>query len=203
MVFNDPGVERDDPVRVAHIPTRAEAWELVCQNTEGESLRRHMLSVEAAMRAYAHHFGESEEEWGLLGLIHDWDYESGPDPSQHPQRGIELLRQREWPEEILVDIASHAEYLAVPRDTKIRQTLFAVDELCGFIIACARIKGDSLAAVGADTVHKKMKNKGFARGVHREQLLAGAAALGVSFDEHVERVRDALIPIADQLGLQP
>ncbi|HLH68625.1 MAG TPA: HD domain-containing protein [Candidatus Dormibacteraeota bacterium] len=186
-----------------HQPTREEAWRLVIEMTQSESLRRHMLSVEAAMRAYARRFGEDEERWGILGLIHDWDYETGPTPDQHPMRGIQLLRERGWPEDLLQDLASHADYLKVPRDTPIRKALYACDELCGFIIACALVKGRSLGAVDARTVRKKMRDRAFARGVHREQLLAGAEALGVDFDEHVEFVRDALLPIADELGLIP
>jgi putative nucleotidyltransferase with HDIG domain len=185
-----------------HQPTREEAWELVTGSTQSETLRRHMRSVEAAMRAYARRLGEDEERWGVLGLIHDWDYESGPTAEQHPRRGIEMLRQRGWPEAVLQDIASHAEYLEVPRDTPIRRALFAVDEMCGFVIACALVKPDrSLSAVDARTVRKKMKDKAFARAVHREQMVAGAEGLGVPFDEHVEVVRDALVPIAGELGL--
>jgi putative nucleotidyltransferase with HDIG domain len=187
-----------------HTPTRDEAWALVTELTGSEALRRHMRSVEAAMRAYARRFGEDEERWGVLGLIHDWDYETGPTPEQHPRRGMQMLRERGWPEEVLQDIASHAEYLDVPRDTPIRRTLYAVDETCGFVIACALVKPDrSLSAVDARTVRKKMKDRAFARGVHREQLVAGAEALGVPFDEHVEVVRDALVPIASELGLNP
>jgi predicted hydrolase (HD superfamily) len=185
-----------------HTPTRDEAWELVRQSTASETLRRHMRSVEAAMRAYARRFGEDEERWAVLGLIHDWDYESGPTPEQHPARGIAMLRERGWPEDVLQDIASHAEYLDVPRDTPIRRALYAVDEMCGFVIACALVKPDrSLSAVDARTVRKKMKDKAFARAVHRDQLVAGAEALGVPFDEHIEVVRDALVPIAPELGL--
>ena len=185
-------------------PTREEAWALVTEMTESEALRRHMRSVEAAMRAYARRFGEDEERWGVLGLIHDWDYESGPTPELHPGRGIAMLRERGWPEDVLQDIASHAEYLNVPRDTPIRKTLYAVDEICGFLIACALVKPDrSLSDVDARTVRKKMKDKAFARGVHREQLIDSAEALGVPFDEHVEFVRDALVPIAPELGLNP
>ena len=187
-----------------HEPTREEAWALVTGMTQSETLRRHMRSVEAAMRAYARRFGEDEERWAVLGLIHDWDYESGPTPAQHPQRGIEMLRERGWPDDVLEDIASHAEYLDVPRDRPIRKALYAVDEMCGFIIACALVKPDrSLSAVDARTVRKKMKDKAFARAVHREQLVAGAEDLGVPFEEHVEVVRDALVPIAGELGLDP
>jgi putative nucleotidyltransferase with HDIG domain len=187
-----------------HEPTRAEAWTLVTEMTQSETLRRHMRSVEAAMRAYARRFGEDEERWAVLGLIHDWDYESGPTPAQHPQRGIEMLRERGWPDDVLEDIASHAEYLDVPRDRPIRKALYAVDEMCGFIIACALVKPDrSLSAVDARTVRKKMKDKAFARAVHREQLVAGAEDLGIPFEEHVEVVRVALVPIAGELGLNP
>ena len=187
-----------------HEPTREEAWTLVSGMTQSETLRRHMRSVEAAMRAYARRFGEDEERWAVLGLIHDWDYESGPTPAQHPQRGIEMLRERGWPDDVLEDIASHAEYLDVPRDRPIRKALYAVDEMCGFIIACALVKPDrSLSAVDARTVRKKMKDKAFARAVHREQLIAGAEDLGMPFEEHVEVVRVALVPIAGELGLNP
>jgi predicted hydrolase (HD superfamily) len=187
-----------------HRPTREEAWGLVTEMTQSETLRRHMRSVEAAMRAYARRFGDDEERWAVLGLIHDWDYESGPSPEQHPLRGIQMLRERGWPEGVLEDIASHAEYLDVPRDRPIRKALFAVDEMSGFVIACALVKPDrSLSAVDARTVRKKMKDKAFARAVHREQLVAGADDLGVPFDEHVLVVRDALVTIAPELGLNP
>jgi predicted hydrolase (HD superfamily) len=177
---------------------------MVTELTQSETLRRHMRAVEAAMRAYARRFGEDEERWGILGLIHDWDYETGPTLDLHPMRGMQMLRERGWPDEIIQDIASHAEYLDVPRDTPIRRALFAVDEMSGFIIACALVKPDrSLAAVDARTVRKKMKDKAFARAVHRDQLVQGAEALGVPFDEHVEVVRDALVPIAPELGLNP
>jgi predicted hydrolase (HD superfamily) len=185
-------------------PTRDEAWELVTSMTKTEQLRRHMRSVEAAMRAYARRFGEDEESWAVLGLIHDWDYESGPTLDLHPMRGIAMLREKGWPDDVLDDIASHADYLAIVRDTPRRKALFAVDEMCGFIIACALVKPDkSLSAVEPATVRKKMKDKAFARGVHREELVAGAELLGIPFDEHVEIVRDALKPIAQELGLNP
>jgi predicted hydrolase (HD superfamily) len=187
-----------------HTPTRDEAWGLVTELTQSDTLRRHMRAVEAAMRAYARRFGEDEERWGVLGLIHDWDYETGPTLDLHPMRGMQMLRERGWPDDVIQDIASHAEYLDVPRDTPIRRTLFAVDEMSGFIIACALVKPDrSLSAVDARTVRKKMKDKAFARAVHRDQLVQGAEALGVPFDEHIEVVRDALVPIAAELGLHP
>jgi putative nucleotidyltransferase with HDIG domain len=182
-------------------PTRDEAWAMVQESTQSESLRRHMLAVEAAMRAYAAHFGDDPERWGVAGLLHDWDYEKNPTLDRHPLVGIEELRQRGYADELLTDIASHAEYLDVPRDTTRRKALFAVDELTGFIIACALVKGRSLSAVEPRSVRKKMKDKAFARGVKREDLTAGAEDLGVDFDEHVVIVRDALVPIAPQLGL--
>ena len=185
-------------------PTRGEAWELMTSMTKTDQLRRHMRSVEAAMRAYARRFGEDEERWGVLGLIHDWDYESGPTLDLHPMRGMQMLREKGWPEDILDDIASHADYLSVARDTPVRKTLYAVDEMCGFIIACALVKPDkSLGSVEPSGVRKKMKDKAFARGVHREELVTGAELLGIPFDEHVEIVRDALKPIAQELGLNP
>jgi predicted hydrolase (HD superfamily) len=187
-----------------HTPTREEAWALVTELTQTETLRRHMRSVEAAMRAYARRFGEDEERWGVLGLIHDWDYESGPTLDLHPMRGMAMLRERGWPEDVVLDVASHADHCDVPRDTPIRKALHAVDEMCGFIIACALVKpGRSLSAVDARTVRKKMKDKAFARAVHRDELVSGPEALGVPFDEHVEVVRDALVPIAGELGLEP
>jgi predicted hydrolase (HD superfamily) len=189
---------------VTNSPTRDEAWELVTSLTRSDQLRRHMRSVEAAMRGDARRFGEDAERWAVLGLIHDWDYETGPTQEQHPMRGIQMLREKGWPDEILDDIASHADYLDVPRDSNIRKALNAVDEMCGFIIACALVKPDkSLSAVEPSTVRKKMKDKAFARGVHREELTAGAEALGIPFDEHVQIVRDALKPIAQELGLNP
>lgn len=181
--------------------TRDTAWALVTEFTTSEQLIRHMRTVEAAMRAYAVRFGEDPDRWGVIGLLHDFDYQSGP--QDHPQRGMAILRERGVEESIVLDIASHAE-LGVPRDTPLRRSLHAVDELCGFLVACALVKPDrSLAAVDARTVRKKMKDKAFARGVHREELTEGAQELGVPFDEHVEFVRDALRPLAPELGLSP
>ncbi|MGH7777214.1 MAG: HDIG domain-containing metalloprotein [Candidatus Dormibacterales bacterium] len=181
--------------------TSEAAWAIVVEFTSSKQLIRHMRSVEAAMRASAKRLGEDPERWGVVGILHDFDYES--DPSRHPQRGMGILRERGVEEEIVLDIASHAE-LGVPRDTPLRRTLHAVDELCGFIIACALVKPDrSLGAVGAATVRRKMKDRAFARGVHRSELLEGAQELGVPFEEHVEFVRDALLPIAPELGLEP
>jgi len=183
-------------------PTREMAWELVQESTQSETLRRHMRSVEAAMRAYARRFGEDEESWAVLGLIHDWDYESGPTLDLHPMRGIGMLREKGWPDDVLQDIASHADYLEVPRDTPKRKALNAVDEMCGFIIACALVKPDrSLSAVDARGVRKKMKDKAFARGVSREDVINGASELGVGLDEHITFVISAMRARSADLGL--
>ena len=182
--------------------TRAQAWAIVSEFTGGETLLRHMRSVEAAMRGYARRFGGDEERWGVVGLLHDFDYESGP--GEHPRRGMRILAERGVPDDIIQDIASHADFLDVPRDTDLRRALYAVDEMCGFVIACALVKPDrSLGSVDARTVRKKMKDRAFARAVRREEMVEGAEALGVPFDEHVESVRSFLQPIAAELALQP
>ena len=170
--------------------------------TKTDQLRRHMRSVEAAMRAYARRFGEDEERWAVLGLIHDWDYESGPTLDLHPMRGIQMLRERGWPEDILDDIASHADYLNVPRDTPARKALYAVDEMCGFIIACALVKpSKSIHEVEVAGVKKKMKDKAFARAVKREDITDGAELLGLSVEEHVGNCLRAMQARAEELGL--
>ncbi len=182
--------------------TPARAWAIVRRHTGGATLIRHMRSVELAMRAYARRFGEDEDRWAVVGILHDFDYEAAPD--QHPVRGQAILREENVPEDVIQDIASHADFLGVPRDSALRKSLYAVDEMCGFIIACALVKPDrSLSTVEPAGVRRKMKDKAFARTVHREELVAGAALLGVDFDEHVAFVRDALIPAAEELGLNP
>jgi predicted hydrolase (HD superfamily) len=181
--------------------TRADAWELVTEFTQSQTLLRHMLSVEAAMRSYARIHGEDEERWAIVGLIHDFDFERFP--TEHPHSFVRILRERGWPEDLVQDAYSHGD-TGLPRDTPIRKAIFAVDEMCGFLIACALVKPDrSLSAVEPAGVRRKMKDKAFARAVHREDLVAGAELLGVPFDDHVANVRDALKPIATQLGLQP
>jgi predicted hydrolase (HD superfamily) len=181
--------------------SRDDAWNLVTEYTQSETLKRHMLSVEAAMRAYARKFGEDEERWAVVGLIHDFDYERYP--GEHPHSNVRILRELGWPEDLIQDAYSHGD-TGLDRDTPVRKAIFAVDEMCGFIIACTLVKPDrSLSSVEPAGVRKKMKDKAFARAVHREELVAGAELLGVPFDEHVETVRDALKPIAGQLGLQP
>ena len=181
--------------------TRQDAWDLVTEFTKSQTLLRHMLSVEAAMRAYARLHGEDEERWAVVGLIHDFDFERYP--TEHPHSNVRILRERGWPEDLILDAYSHGD-TGLDRDTPIRKAIFAVDEMCGFVIACALVKPDrSLSSVEPAGVRKKMKDKAFARAVHREDLIAGAELLGVPFDDHVATVRDALKPIATQLGLKP
>src|SRR5271165_4771550 len=182
--------------------TRDDAWCLLTEFTLSESLRKHALSVEACLRAYARKFGEDEELWGLVGLIHDFDYEKYPSAEDHPYKGSEILKERGYSDEICRAIMSHAEYSGVTRETPMEKALFACDELAGFITAVALIKpGKSLAEVDARSVRKRMKDKAFARKVNRGDIINGAAALGVDLDEHIAFCIEALKPIAGQLGL--
>ncbi len=173
--------------------TREAAWELVCEWTESDSLRRHMLAVEAAMRAYAPRFGGDVETWGIAGLVHDLDYERYPDlDTGHPRIAIEELRSRGYPEEIIRAVASHADFLGVSRDSDMEKTLYAVDELSGFILAVAYVRPDGLDGMTPKSVRKKLKTPSFAAAVDREGLTEGAAELGVDFDEHIRTVIAAL-----------
>ena len=181
---------------------RQAAWELLCEWTKSENLHKHALAVEAAMRAYARKFGEDEELWGVTGLLHDMDYERHPTPEEHPFRGVEHLRGLGYPEEMLEAILGHAEYSGVPRTTPMAKALFAVDELSGFIIAVALVRPNkSLAGLEVSSVKKKFKEKSFARGCNRDDIVKGAAELGVELDEHIAFVIEALQGIAPQLGL--
>src|SRR5437588_12707233 len=194
---------------------RETAWCLLTEFTQSESLRKHALAVEACMRACARKFGAgsgnagaselglSEEDlWGIVGLVHDFDYEKYPSLEDHPYKGNEILRQRGWPEVITRAIMSHAEYSGVTRDTPMEKALFACDELAGFITAVALIKpSKSLAEVDTKSVRKRMKDKAFARKVNRDDIIQGAAALGVDLDEHIGFCIEALKPIAKELGL--
>ena len=183
-------------------PTREEAWALLTEFTKSESLIKHALAVEAAMRAYARKSGQNEEEWGVVGLLHDFDYEKHPTMEEHPQKGAEILRERGYPEEMIQAILSHASHTGVPRETQMAQTLFAVDELTGFVTAVALVRpSKKVAEVKPKSVKKKMKDKGFARAVNREEIREGAELLGVEFDEHVQIVVDAMAAIAEALGL--
>jgi putative nucleotidyltransferase with HDIG domain len=189
------------------LPSRDQALAIVHEYTHGESLRKHMLSVEAAMRAYARKFGEDEERWGLAGLMHDFDYERYPNAAhsateEHPAWGVNHLRSLGWPEDILTAILGHAQYSGVPRESLMAKTLFAVDELTGMITATALVKPTkSVFDVDAKSVRKKMKDKAFAKGVSREDVTEGAAALGVDLDEHIQFVIEAMRGAADALGL--
>lgn len=183
--------------------TRADAWNLVCEWIQNPNLRKHLLAVEAAMRAYARTFGEDEAVWGVVGLVHDLDYERCPSQEAgHPVVGVEELRRRGVPEAWCRAVLSHADYSGVPRTTRMERTLFAVDELVGFVIAVALVKpGKALAAVDVDSVKRKMKDKAFARGVNRDDVVRGAAELGVPLDEHIGFVIGALQQVAPTLGL--
>src|SRR5215813_4904183 len=165
---------------------RSAAWGLLIEFTQSESLRKHALAVEACMRAYAKKFAGDEELWGLTGLLHDFDYERWPSLDDHPYRGNEIMAERGWPEEIRRAIMSHAEYSGVTRDTPMEKALFACDELAGFITACTLVKpSKSLAEVEAKSVRKKMKDKAFARSVNRDDIVNGAADLGVELEDHI------------------
>jgi predicted hydrolase (HD superfamily) len=185
---------------------RETAWNLLTEFTQSESLRKHALAVEACMRACSKKHGdgsrEAEELWGVIGLIHDFDYERWPSLEDHPYRGNEILEQRGYPDQIRRAIMSHAEYTGVTRDTPLEKCLFACDELAGFITAVALIKpSKSLAEVDVKSVRKRMKDKAFARKVNREDIIQGAALLGVDLDEHIGFCIEALKPIAAELGL--
>jgi predicted hydrolase (HD superfamily) len=189
------------------LPSRADALALMHEYTASESLRKHMLSVEAAMRAYAAKFSEDQDRWGLAGLIHDFDYERYPNAAhspteEHPAQGVRILREREWPEDILQAILGHATYSGVPRETRMAKALFAVDELTGLVTATALVRpSKSLHEVDARSVRKKMKDKAFARGVNRDDVLLGAQELGVDLDAHIQFVIDAMRARAGELGL--
>jgi len=182
---------------------REAAWCLLTEFTQSESLRKHALSVEACMRAYARKTGGDEELWGMVGLLHDFDYEKYPSAEDHPYRGNEILRERGYSEEVRRAIMSHAEYSGVSRITAMEKTLFACDELAGFITACALVKpGKSLAEVEAKSVRKKMKDKAFARSVNRDDVINGAADLGLDLEEHIAFCIEAMKGIAGELGLE-
>jgi putative nucleotidyltransferase with HDIG domain len=181
---------------------RESAWNLMCEFTQSDSLRKHMLAVEACMRAYARKFGEDEEKWGITGLLHDFDYEKYPTPQEHPFVGNKILEERGYPEEMRRAILSHADYSGVKRESMMEKTLFACDELAGFITATALVKpGKSLAEVEAKSVRKKMKDKAFARSVNRDDITNGAADMGLDLEEHIAFCIEAMKAIAPELGL--
>jgi putative nucleotidyltransferase with HDIG domain len=182
--------------------SREEAWQLVQEFTTNINLVRHMLAVEYAMRAYARKLGENEDLWGIIGLLHDFDYERWPNPPDHPLRGAQILQERGWPEEVIYAIKSHADYLPdCPRIRPVEKALYACDELCGFITACALVRPDGILSLTPDSVLKKLKQKGFAAKVNREDIYRGAADFGVDLAEHIQFVIDALKPHAEELGL--
>ena len=190
-----------------NVPPRAETLALMHEYTASESLRKHMLAVEAAMRAYAQKFGEDEERWGAAGLIHDFDYEKFPNEAhsateEHPSEGVRVLRGKGYPEDVLVAILGHAHYTNTPRESKMAKTLFAVDELTGLITATALVRpSKSVHEVDARSVRKKMKDKAFARGVSRDDVINGAQELGVDLDEHIAFVISAMQARSADLGL--
>lgn len=184
--------------------SREEAWQLLCEYTHSEPLRRHALAVEACMRHYARLFGEDEELWAVVGLLHDFDYERYPSLEEHPFRGMAILRERGVPETIVRAVGAHANHTGIERQSRLEHAIFACDEISGFVIAVALVRPNrSLSEVSVESVKKKMKDKAFARGVNREELLQGAEELGIPFETHVQNVIDALKPIAPQLGLNP
>lgn len=187
------------------MPDRDDAWELLCEYTKGESLRKHALAVEAAMRACLKRYGsaeDDEEEWGLVGLLHDFDYEMFPTADQHPFTGANILCGRGYSERFIRAIMGHATYTGVPRDTAMARALFATDELCGFLVACALVRpSKSLDDLEVGSVKKKLKDKAFARSVNREDIRQGIEELGVDLDDHIRFVIDALRPLQEQIGL--
>jgi predicted hydrolase (HD superfamily) len=182
---------------------RDDAWRLLTEYTQGESLRRHALAVEAAMRGYARRFGEDENSWGIVGLLHDFDYERWPSPDDHPFRGCEILRARGYPEWMIRAILSHAEYSGVPRETRLEKTLWACDEMSGFLTAASLVRPSrSILDLEAASVVKRMKDKAFARAVSRDDLRGGAEILGLPLEEHIGNVIASLREQADALGLR-
>jgi len=185
---------------------RDEAWRLFCEWTESESLRKHVLGVEAAMVAYARHYGEDEQLWAATGILHDLDYEKHPDMDAddgHPRTALQVLREKGYPDELIDAVAGHAPFLNVPRTTRLAKTLFAVDELSGFIVACALVRPTGIEGLAPKSVRKKMKQPSFAAAVNRDEMRHAAEELEVDFDEHVARVIAAMEERAEDLGLAP
>jgi putative nucleotidyltransferase with HDIG domain len=183
---------------------RERAYALLCRYTQSESLRRHMLAVEAAMRAYARRFGEDEDRWGVVGLLHDFDYERWPDPPDHPLQGAAILEAEGYPADVIYAIKSHVPYLPdCPRVSRMDKALFACDELAGLITAAALVRPERLVGMTASSVRKKMKQKGFAAAVDREDIVRGAEELGVELEDHIQFVIDGMSGAAGELGLAP
>jgi putative nucleotidyltransferase with HDIG domain len=182
--------------------TRERAWETLTKYTTSEALRRHALAVEAAVAGYARRVGENEELWRAAALLHDFDYEMHPTLDRHPQDGAPILRDEGYPEEVIEAVLSHAEHLGLPRDTPLKKTLFACDELAGFVHACGLVRPDGIDTLEPKSVRKKLKQPSFAAGVHRDEVYEGAEELGIDLDEHIRNVIESMRPIAAQLGLR-
>jgi len=183
--------------------SRADAWALMTEYTQAESLRKHMMAVEAAVRGYARQFGEDEEDWGVVALLHDFDYERYPDQENHPYRGVEVLKARGYPEWVTRAILSHADYSGVPRESRLEKTLYACDEMSGIVTAAALVRpSKSILDLEASSVMKRMKDKAFARAVNRDDLRRGAEELGVPLDQHITNVIAFMRVQADALGLR-
>jgi putative nucleotidyltransferase with HDIG domain len=182
--------------------TRERAWATLTKHTQSQALLRHALGVEACMGWYARHFSEHEELWRAVGLLHDFDYEQHPTLDKHPQDGEPILRDEGYPDEVIDAVLSHAEHLALPRDTQLKKTLFACDELSGFVHAVGLVRPNGLEGLEPKSVKKKLKQPSFAAGVHRDEVVAGAEGLGIDLDEHIRNVVAALQPIAAELGLR-
>ena len=185
------------------MPTREDAWNLFCEWTESDSLRKHVLGVETCMRAYAREYREDEELWAVTGIVHDLDYERYPDlETGHPRHALEELRRLDYPEEVVDAVAGHATFLGVPRETRMAKTLFAVDELSGFVAACALVRPTGIHGMTPKSVKKKLKQPSFAAGVDREEVRQGADELGIDFDRHLTKVIAAMEERAGELGLE-
>ena len=185
-------------------PTRDDAWALVCEWIESDSLRKHVLGVEAAMRAYARRDGEDEEKWAVTGLVHDLDYERYPDlDTGHPRYALAELEERGYPQDVIEAVAGHADFMGVPRTTRLAQTLYGVDELSGFVVACALVRPTGIEGMKPKSVRKKLKQPSFAAKVDRGQIQQGIEELGVDETEHIQIVIDALAENASELGLEP
>ena len=184
---------------------RQQAWQILTEFTDNDSLLKHALAVEAAMRHYARHFGENEELWGVVGLLHDFDYQQWPEPPDHTRKGAEILRQRGADPQIVGAVLSHGHWNQdqYPLDSPLRKTLFAVDELCGFLVACALVRPQRLEGLTPKSVRKKLKQPSFAAAVSRDDVLAGAEVLGTDLNEHIQHCVAALQTVADSLGLAP
>jgi putative nucleotidyltransferase with HDIG domain len=187
----------DDPVH-----DRAAAWALLTEWTQSEPLRRHALAVEASVRAYARSFGEDEEAWGNVALLHDFDYERHPTLDSHPQDGAPVLREHGYPEWFVRAVQSHGDHTGVIRESRLEHTLYACDEVSGFVHACGLVRPDGIATLEARSVRKKLKQPSFAKGVNRDDVVRGAQELGVDLDEHITFVIEALRPISGELGLR-